>query len=159
MTRLSLTTLMILACVSTGQAAEKISYQRLLYLGSVIQHRGITVTTLDGKQHHGRQMNVEPDHLRINSEDLPSDQIWRVEISQDGRFFHHVVNGAMIPVAGAELICGLLSDFEHASPGCVIPLTVLGSPSWAYTAVTAPFFLAADGVAFVIPTKVYEIIH
>jgi hypothetical protein len=41
----------------------------------------------------------------------------------------------------------------------VIPLTILGSPWWAYTAVTAPFFLAADGVAFFIPTKVYEIVH
>lgn len=28
-----------------------------------------------------------------------------------------------------------------------------------YPAVTTPFFLAADGIAFFIPPKVYEIVH
>jgi hypothetical protein len=116
MTRLSLTALTILVCAATGQAAEKISYQRLMVLGTVIQHRGITVITLDGKQHHGRRMTLEPDHLQINSEDLPSDQISRVEISQEGRFFHHVVNSAIVPLVGAGLICELFSD-DHVSPG------------------------------------------
>jgi hypothetical protein len=33
------------------------------------------------------------------------------------------------------------------------------APLWGYAAVTAPFFLASDGVALLIPPKVYEIMH
>ncbi len=36
---------------------------------------------------------------------------------------------------------------------------ILLPPVLAYTAATTPFFLAADGIAFLIPPKVYEIVH
>jgi hypothetical protein len=46
-----------------------------------------------------------------------------------------------------------------ASDICAVPTTLVFSPVWAYTLATAPFFLAADGIAFLIPPKVYEITH
>ena len=154
---------MTVACLATSQAAEKIRYEeiskRLAPFGTVLAFRGFSVTTADGKQHEGRRMLLESDHLRIFQgdtafEDLPSGEVSRIEISQGGRFFHHIVGPAQLPVAGASIICGGLED-----PACLVPATAAFSPLWAYTAATAPFYLIADGVAFLIPPKVYEIVH
>jgi hypothetical protein len=151
------------------KAADKIRYEeipnRLAPFGSVLAYRGFSVVTLDGKKHGGRRLRLESDHVRIfhlnnTFEDLPSEQISRIEISQAGRFFHHIVDSAEIPLLGAGLACGgFFSEPGNLSPACLVPVTALLSPVWAYTAVTAPFYLASDGVAFLIPRKVYEIIH
>jgi hypothetical protein len=151
-----------------SEAAETIRYeeipQHLGNFGSVLEHRGFKVVTLDGKEHSGRRLRLEPHQVWVfrgkASESLSSDQISRIEISQGGRFFHHVVIGAILPPALAAFVCGggILADGTYPM-ACIIPLTVLASPVWAYLAVTAPFYLASDGVAFLIPPKVYEIVH
>src|SRR6266404_981946 len=159
--------LVTIGCMGAGQAADRIRYEELLYrlspLGEVLEHRGFVVTTLDGKEHGGRRLRLESDHVRIfhrdNSwEDLSIDQISRVKISQAGRFFHHVVASAKIPVEMAEF-CSPVDGPGHSPAPCMIVMTTLFSPAWIYTAVTAPFYLASDGVAFLIPPKVYEIVH
>jgi len=145
--------LAMMACSGTGLAAEKIRYEevpnRLAPFGSVLCYRGFHVTTLDGKKHSGRRLRLESDHVRVfhldNSfEDLPSEQLSRIEITQTGRFVHHIGESGEIPVAAMEIL-GLAG--------------VLFAPVWAYTLASAPFYLAADGVAFFIPSKVYEIAH
>lgn len=157
----------MIACVGAGQAAEKIRYSEipthLASFGTTLTNRGFTVTTLDGKQHRGRKLELESDHLRIfqgqdSWEDLSSDQVSRIEISQTHRFFHQVAGSAVIPVEDAAYFC---SGFGLGgfNPLCFLPVTALFSPDWAYTAVTAPAFLAADVVAPFIPPKVYEIVH
>jgi hypothetical protein len=163
------TTIAMAACLGSAQAADKIRYEEIPAhlgpFGSVLAYRGFKVVTLDGKQHRGRRLRLELDHLRVfhlnNSyEDLPGEQVTRIEISQGGRYFHHVVENAEIPILIAALGCGGLSwEPAKLSPWCMVPITTLFSPAWAYTAVTAPFFLAADGVAWLIPPKVYEIVH
>ena len=163
------TALAILATASTIQAADKIRYEEIPShlgpFGSVLAYRGFTVVTLDGKEHNGRRLRLEPDHVRIfhlnnTFEDLTSDRISRIEISQAGRFFHHIATSAELPLAIGGLACG---DWDAGgggtSPVCMIPITALASPIWAYTAATAPFYLASDAVAFFIPPKVYEIVH
>ncbi len=153
-----------LASLGTIQAAEKILYAeiplRLAPFGSVLEYRGFTVTTLDGKEHHGRRMALEIDRVRIFhdgavTEELPSEQISRITIRQSGRFFHHVVEGVIVPLAVPALAC---DESPHVNL-CFIGFGAIFSPLWAYPAATAPFFLAADGIAFLIPPKVYEIVH
>lgn len=153
--------LLALATASTSMAATKISYdeipKHLGRFGTVLAYRGFTVTTTDGKTHSGRRLLLESDHLRVfhrdNSfEDLPSFEVTRIEIRQTGRFFHHVVDNAgfaaVIPLAAAL-----------GGPACALPVILLAPPFLAYAAASTPFLLAADGIAFLIPPKVYEIVH
>jgi hypothetical protein len=146
---------------STCMAATKITYdeipKHLGRFGAVLAYRGFTVTTSDGKPHSGRRLLLESDHLRIfhrdNSyEDLPGVEVTRIEIRQAGRFFHHIAEEN----AGILLFFPL---FAFVDPPDSIPLILFTPPALAYVAATTPFFLAADGVAFLIPPKVYEIVH
>jgi hypothetical protein len=150
-----------LATAGTSMAATKITYDEIpKHLGAfktVLAYRGFTVTTTDGRTHSGRRLLLESDHLRIfdrdNSfEDLPNFDVTRIEIRQFGRFFHHVVENAsfaaVIPLAAAV-----------GGPALAIPAILLAPPFLAYAAASTPFFLAADGIAFLIPAKVYEIVH
>jgi len=164
--RFSAAVIVTIACIASGEAAEKLRYEeipnRLAPFGTVLAYRGFRVITLDGKAHAGRRLRLESDHVRIfhlnNSyEDLASEQVARIEIRQGGRFFHHIVWSAEIPVVFAFWACG--EDSDTVSPACGIPVAAFFSPVWAYTAATTPFYLAADGVAFLIPPKVYEITH
>jgi hypothetical protein len=162
-----LATLVTIACTGAAQAGEKIRYQdlrkQLTHFTDTLANRGFDVVTLDGKQHRGRTLFLGADHVRIfHSEkawdDLPSGQIVRIEISQRGRFFHHIPESATYPLWGAYAVCGNINS-NVVIWLCAVPATAVFSPLWAYTAVTAPFYLAADGVTFVIPPKVYEIVQ
>jgi hypothetical protein len=66
----------------------------------------------------------------MTRDDLPSLEVTRIEIRQAGRFFHYAM--------------------DNASLATLIPVAgALGALSLA----------AADGIAFLIPPKVYEIVH
>lgn len=153
-------TLAIAASMGTGLAATKLPYdeiaKRLAPFDNVVAHRGITVTTNDGKAHQGRRLTIAADHLRIfhrdNSyEDLPKSEVKLIAIRQTGRFFHRVVDNATFSLF--PLV------YAFAAPPCSLPLILLTPPVLAYATVTTPVFLAADGIAFFIPAKVYEIVH
>lgn len=149
--------LFAIALLAAGSclAATKITYDEIPShlgpFGTVLAYRGFTVTTTDGKTHDGRRLRVESDHLRIfhkdNSfEDLPNFDVTRIEIHQFGRFFHHIVENSTAWAAACMF-------------GCSAAVLLLVPPVEVYTAATAPFFLAADGIAFFIPPKVYDIVH
>ena len=157
-----------LATIATAHAADRIRYdeipQRLAPFGNVLAYRAFNITTLDGKRHGGRRLRLESDHLRIfhvddSFEDIPSGEVSQIAISQGGRFFHHVVESAEKPILGAALLCGGITVEAGSTADCMVPATALFSPWWVPTAVSAPFLLAADGVAFLIPPKVFEIVH
>jgi len=141
-----------------AMAATRITYdeisKRLTGPDGILDHRGITITTSDGKTHGGRRMAVASDHLRIyredrTFEDLPRDAVTRIEISQAGRFSHHVAENSQLWIPeGASDDAG-----TEAAAIAAIP------PVLAYTAATAPILLAADVVTFFIPAKVYEIVQ
>ncbi len=135
--RFSAAVIVTIACIASGEAAEKLRYEeipnRLAPFGTVLDYRGFRVITLDGKAHGGRRLRLESDHVRIfhlnNSyEDLASEQIARIEIRQRGRFFHHIVWSAEIPVMFAFLACGAASDNVSAArnPGCCPFLSGVG---------------------------------
>ncbi len=72
-----------LATASTCMAATKISYdeipKHLGRFGSLLAHRGFTVTTTDGKLHKGRGLEIYSDHLSIyrgkSHEDAPKSKV------------------------------------------------------------------------------------
>ncbi len=149
------------ACLGSSVAATRIGYEEIPKhlgpFGTVLAYRGFTVATSDGKTHNGRRLLLGSDHLRIfhrdNSyEDLPNAEVTRIEVRQTGRFFHHVVeNAAFVAMLPLGVALG--------GPAWAIPAILLTPPMLAYAAASAPFFLAADGIAFLIPPKVYEIVH
>ncbi|HEV8145544.1 MAG TPA: hypothetical protein VGP79_04155 [Bryobacteraceae bacterium] len=159
----------VASVMSTGaaHAAEKLRYeeirQRLAPCDPVLTYRGFTVVTRDGKKYSGRRLRLDPDHVRIfqskSHQDVPVAQLARIQIRQAWRYVHHIENSAMFPLAGAAL-CGFWDqNWSKLNNVCAgIMLTIATPPALAYTAATAPFFLAADAVAFLIPKKVYEII-
>ena len=132
---------------------------KLAPFSSVIRYRGITVTTLDGVKHTGRQLRLDPDHVRVYEGstflDLPSDEVARIEIRHSGRYFHHVVEGAQL-----SLLPLALCSPELSACGFGVAISIVWTPALlAYTAASTPVFLVADAVAFFIPAKVYEIVH
>jgi hypothetical protein len=147
--------LLALATAGSSMAATKITYAEILkHVGNLgtVERRGVTVTTADGKTHKGRSLEFHSDHLTVSrgkfQENLAASTVTRIEISQAGRFFHHVVEGAQL--VGAAANPG--PDFSDLT-------LILLPPLVGYVAASAPFFLAADGIALFIPPKVYEIVH
>ena len=67
----------------------------------------------------------------------------------------NILSDAAAPLVLAILAC---AQSTHGA-AYVIGYTAVFSPIWVYAAVTAPFYLAADGVALFIPPKTYVIIH
>ena len=82
-------------------------------------------------------------------ETLPRAGIVRIEIRQAGRFFHHISESASIPVEVGRLGC------DPVLFGLLFTVT---TPAWAYTAASAPFFLAADGIAFFVQPQTFNIV-
>jgi hypothetical protein len=151
------------ATISAAQAADKIRYeeifQRIPGSHQILENRSFTVVTIGGERHQGRRLQFLTDHVELfhgdSEERFPSEQIARIEIRQDGRYFHHIENSALMPISGAMLLCGEPADDWP----CDAIATVVLSPVWAYTAVTAPLYLVADAIAFFLPPKVFEIVH
>jgi hypothetical protein len=157
---------LLTACAAVCTAAEKIHEdeitKRIAPVGTVIAPRGFTIVTLDGRSYHGRSLEIEHDALRISlvrtSERIPFAQVARVEISQCGRFSHHIVDAAVFPLSGSALSCSLMGE-SPLGMACFVTMTAALSPVWGYAAASAPFYLIADGVGCILPPKVYEIVH
>jgi hypothetical protein len=100
--------LLALATAGSSMAATKITYAEILkHVGNLgtVERRGVTVTTADGKTHKGRSLEFHSDHLTVSrgkfQENLAASTVTRIEISQAGRFFHHLVEGAQLVGAAA----------------------------------------------------------
>jgi len=151
-----------MACVGTAQGADKIRYEELFaHFENDLDHGVFNVVTLDGKGHRGR-LRLEFDHARVfhrdnRSEDLPIEQVSRIETSKRGRFFPLVVESTALPLRVA--VYGCEGDTGRRLAGCIArntPFVVLYSPAWAFSVAELPVNLV---VAFLIPSKVWEIVH
>jgi len=154
---LSTLTFGLLAATGSIHASEKIRFEDIPS-HMPLNHRGFNVFTIDGKQHHGRALQVGSGMLRVIRrddlwEDVPASQVARIEVTQAGRYVHNIADDATAPV----LFVSMAADSCFA--WCAIPVTAAVTPLWAYAAARAPFFLAADFVGLFIPPKVYEIEH
>jgi hypothetical protein len=143
------------------QAAEKIHWEdlqpRVYQLGEL---RTVSVVTRDGNKHHANRLTMAADHLTLydhqSIQDVPRHDVARVEIRKRKRHYEHIAENVELSVV---LPVGSLAEFAY---GCEAGICVWGllltPPVWAYTAASAPFFLAADGVAFLMPAKTFEIV-
>jgi hypothetical protein len=161
--RLLVVALLGMGRVGTAQAAEKIRYEdmsaRLAIFGYVIDDRCIKVKSLDGAKHSGTRLYLLPNGALVLRRDdsleyVPGEEIARIEVKPcGGSFFGVTLKYALIALE-PKILCG-----DHHSR-CVAALYALLSPeTLAFAAASAPVTLAADGVTFLLPPKVYEIVH
>lgn len=161
-TRAVAVAVLIVAGLETARAAEKIRWEDLQQrVYSFGECRSVNVLTRDGHKHHSRGLTMTSDHLsllgRQDIEEIARQDVLRVEIRQRKRYYHYIGGNAWmslwVPVVS-------LVEFVSGCDGgiCVWGLLVT-PPVWAYTAASAPLFLAADGVAFLLPPKVFDIVQ
>jgi len=162
---------LIVAFPFTCRAAEKIRYEELqsraALHGDSLGHRRFKVTTLDGKVHGGQDFTVEPDRLRIllrdnTWRDLPNAQVSKIEIRKKGGYAHKILEIGQLPIALPLIAC----EGENRKARCLVTSTVIFSPVvlafspvWAYTAATAPFYLAAEGISRLSSPQIFQIVH
>jgi len=157
----------------TSQAAEKIRWEDLRRRFTVcrssipceptISEHRIDVLTRDGIKHRNQNLMITVDRARLfgegGEENLASGDVARIEVRRKrGRYVNRTVISAALPVLGAFLVC---SDFDTKSKCNPFTFAVtfgILSPVWAYTAVTAPLHLFAEGVVLLEPAKTYEIL-
>ena len=158
----------MIAGMTTGQAADKISYQdiarRLPGPEQGFRSRTFVVTTLDGKKHKGKELKVESDSLRVihqnnSRDDLPKDQVTKVEVSTKSKFYRIVGYSAVAPFALAWPLCSSGDKRIGRRVPCLVVHTVLFSPVLAFTVASTPFCLYADAITLFTPPKSYEIVQ
>jgi hypothetical protein len=152
--------LLAIGCVATAQGAERIRYEQIAdRIGALGGDRGATVFTIDGMKHAGVRFHLSPDQVSLYRKDgsiegIRFDQIARVEIGHRRRhFFEFTVMSAVGVAALPVLVCD--GDFVCAA----LAATVISPTAAAVAVGSAPVTLAMDGVALLIPPKVYEIVH
>lgn len=135
-TQLFAIALLTMSSLGTAQAAEKIRFDqipdRIGPLGSEIQSRSITITTIDGVAHHGTSISYGANFAALGGRVFPSATVARIGISRRGRFYHHTKE----LFSFATAVCGLAD--VPTSWGCVTSSVVLFSPVLAAGVVSAP---------------------
>ena len=155
-------TVLMAAGLGAVQAAEKIRWEDLQQqVGKLGELRSVNVVTRDGHKHHSRELTVAGDHLILlnhqKTEDIARQDVARVEIRSRKRYAQIIGENAAISV-----FLPVVSVMGFAS-GCDAVMCIWGllvtPPFLAYTVARAPIFLAADGVALLIPPKAFEIVN
>jgi hypothetical protein len=155
-------TVLMAAGLGSVQAAEKIRWEdlqeRLYQLGEL---RSVNVVTRDGIKHHANRLTMAADHLSLydhqNIQDVLRHDVLRVEIRRRKRYCQHIGENVYLSVV---LPVASLAEFAHnCEAGICVWGLLLTPPLWAYTAASAPVFLAADGVFLLVPAKTFEIVE
>jgi hypothetical protein len=155
-------TVLIAAGLGTVQAAEKIRWEDLQqHVGKLGELRSVSVVTRDGHKHHSRGLTMTGDHLsllsRQNIEDVARQDVARVEIRQRKRYYQHI--GENVALSVGLPVLSLIELASNCDAGICIWGFVLAPPLLAYTVASAPVFLAADGIALLIPPKAFDIVQ
>ena len=153
-------------CGGTVQAAEKMQWWVLEQrFPNSVQHRSIDLITKDGQKHHGSGMALNNKGLKLfeakAAVEYPRETVARIEIRQTGRFTNRIRENAVLGFYPAFMTAYLAS--ASSIPDVLTPIAFavtlpLGVPVWAYTAASAPVFLAADGISVLLPPAVYELV-
>jgi hypothetical protein len=171
----------MLAGLGSVRAAEKIHWEDLQKrLSKPVEFRSVNVVTRDGQKYHSQRLELRADRVVLyNREALVSilrrQDVERVEIRERKRYYRHIPENVLgpfgLPILGALL--PFLDPERSYRPGSVAARigtagvgiagfalgTVLAPPLFAYGVGSAPVLLAADGVAFLMPAKAFEIVE
>jgi hypothetical protein len=152
-----------IGCAVTAQAAEKIRYgemsSRLALFGYLIKDRCVNVKSLSGAKHPGTRLYLLPIGALVLREDgssefIPGEEIARIEIKPCGGSFFGVTLRYALIALDPKILCG-----DHHGRCVAASYALLSPETLAFAVASAPFTLAVDGVTFLIPPKVYEIVH
>jgi hypothetical protein len=174
--RIVATTALLCASLATGQAAEKIRWPDLQRrfggkpecpaeapCEGLLPNHETTVTTRDGHRRHTRNLWIGPESLRLDTgsgtELLDRNRVARIEVTvREEHYLHHIRESAVMPLTGAGVACSGLMGESGCNPLVFGVTLVILSPIWAYTAVSTPVLLVAEGVRFFVPSKKFEIV-
>ena len=147
--------------MSSVQAAEKIRWEDLQKrVGQAGELRSASTLTRDGQKYHAQKLSLNTDLLTLYTRDkivktVPRRDVARVEIRQRKRYYRHIGESLFLSVI---LPLASIADISNCSGGSCIGGLLLTPPLWAYTAVSAPVFLAADAVAFLMPAEKFDLV-
>jgi hypothetical protein len=118
----------------------------------------MNVTMRDGRKYHTWRLLILDDGVWVddahnNLQALPRQEVRRIQIGRGRYYSHHIADNAEF----AQMIEGGGWGGPLDGPAALLAL-IVSTPFWAYTAASAPVFLAADGVAFFTPPKTFEIV-
>lgn len=150
-------TVTVLTAMELGQAgaAEKIRWADLRgCLGPSVEYRSVNVIARDGQKFHAQRLEFRAGQLALYDRDnlayaLLGEDVARVEIRQRKRWYRHIVGN----------ILGSLTLPGESETALSLALSaVVAPPILVYGIASAPVFLAADGIAFLMPAKRFEIV-
>lgn len=153
----------VLAAAGLGsiQAAEKIRWEDLQKRFQQGKELRVNVITRDGKKHHATTVAMSATEISLNDrgkiETLERQNVERVEIKERKRYYRHIGENAALSVALP--VVSLIETAYGCEAGICVWGLLLTPPMVAYTAASAPVFLAADGVAFLLPPKAYDVVE
>ncbi|HLM98000.1 MAG TPA: hypothetical protein VK335_01875 [Bryobacteraceae bacterium] len=151
-----------------AQAGEKISWDQLAdrvasqsTTAGVVENRSVAVITIDGRAHHTRKLCIDTEGVKLDHGSRPVEvllrrDVSRIEIRQRGRYIRRITYNAEMALFVACV--GFSADEGGGGPLALLS-PVVSIPFWAYTAASAPVFLAAEGVALFRPARVFEIMQ
>ncbi len=126
---------------------------------AVVEHRSITVVTSDGVRHHGRELTISSDGLRLvgggPTQNFPREAVRHIEIRNVGRYSHHIRENAALGLLFAATPC---MESENCNSFLLLLSMPLGAPVWSYTVASAPVFLVADGISLFVPAAKFDLI-
>jgi hypothetical protein len=148
--------LLTIACGSMAEAAEKVRWEDLPKRIRKQSNRDFVVVTKDGARFRGRDICFGRSDLRLSCHDIPDTLIAREDVSQivirqKGRYSGMVGHGSE----------GLANALWHA-PGLrnVFGFLFFDIPAvLAWVGAEAAVLLPMEGVARLVPAKVFEVVQ
>jgi hypothetical protein len=157
--------LMAIGYIGTANAAEKIRWEeipaRIAPFGTTIQGLRIQVTTVSGERHTGWKLEIDRDGLVVDKgwfagpgplETISREQVARIEIRR-GRDVFNFTKGVALFALGPPVFCAGADLLWCLGTPIITPAAV------GIAAASAPVTLLVDGVEFLIPPKVWEIVR
>ncbi len=152
---------LMMAGLGSVQAAEKVRWEHLQERVRLLgESRSVTVITRDGSRHSAQRMEISFSEIALFDDSkmaaVPRQDVARIEVRQRKRYYRHISENLAASILIPAFSCG--GDPFDLNPAICALGIAISPPLWAYTAASAPAFIAADGVAFLKPAKIFEIV-
>jgi hypothetical protein len=143
-------------CASALHAAEKVRWEDLNQFVDIQSDKHASVVKKDGTRLQGAIVVIRPTELAIWGDDFPittvaRENVARIVFRRNGHYLEMLLNSVV-----SSLIAPAIVFMPEIRPAALLTPVI-----WAYTAITAPYFLIAQGASWlrIIPAKVIEIVQ
>ena len=139
-------------------AAERVTWDQLRF-DRTEALRGparITVVTQAGRTVSARKFAFHADRVELwdrtnNAVRVERTEVGEVRVNRRGRYLRRVASIARFPLIAYREAC--------CNPELMTATTAMSGVIWSYSAASAPFYLAAEGVLLVKPVRMFTIVH